>query len=307
MKKRFYLRLGWLPIFFGLFMIGPSGCGHKNAVKSLKPLVYVSIIPQSYFVEKIAGDRIDVEILVQPGQSPHVFEPSPQQMTQMAKAKMYFMIGLPFEKQLIEKFQANYKNLLLTDTAEGIQKRLMEAHDHKEEGVSTAAGEADESGLDPHIWLSFPLIKIQSKHILEGLEQIDPAHQEEFQKRFEAFMQEIDQTDGKIKEILAPLKNQAFYVFHPAFGYFAADYNMTEKAVEMSGKSPTPKELRDLIEKAKTDRVKVLFVQPQFDSKSAEAIAQAIGGHVSSFDPLEKDVLKNLEIIAKKIQSAYPQ
>ena len=301
MKNRFYFQLAWLPVCFALFMMGLGGCGQPKQENNTKPLVYVSIIPQVYFIEKIAGDFVDTQVLVQPGQSPHVFEPSPQQMALLAKAKIYYTIGLPFEKQLLEKIEAIYKNLLIIDTSKNIQKRLMESHAHEGENKL----ETDESGLDPHIWLSLPLIKIQAAHILDGLIQIDPSHQPEYQKRYEAFLLEIDQADGMIREILLPLKNQSFYVFHPAFGYFGADYGLKEEAVEISGKSPTPKELRDLIERAKSHQVKTVFVQPQFDSKSAEAIAQAIGGNVIPIDPLDKDVLKNLETIAQNIRKAY--
>ena len=82
---------------------------------------------------------------------------------------------------------------------------------------------------------------------------------------------------------------------------------MHQEAVEVEGKSPTPRQLYSLLTRAKTDKVKIVFVQPQFDRKSAQAIANGIGGEVVPLDPLAEDVVGNLKIMAEKIQSALKQ
>ena len=94
------------------------------------------------------------------------------------------------------------------------------------------------------------------------------------------------------------------WLFHPAFGYFAQAYGLEQQAVEVAGKTPTPRQLTGLIRKAKADGVTLIFVQPQFDQRSAAVVAKAIGGAVVPMDPLAKDVLANLKTMATKVEKA---
>jgi len=132
----------------------------------------------------------------------------------------------------------------------------------------------------------------------------DPRHAAAYERNLKALQADLDEVDARIAEALAPLKGRKFFVFHPAFGYFADAYGLKQVPVEIEGKSPGPRRLAALIEKARREGVKVIFVQPQFSPRGAQAVAEAIGGVVVPMDPLARDYLKNLEHIAQQIKKA---
>jgi len=283
-------------VFIFIVMIG-----NASAVSAAPLEVYVSIPPQAYITERIGIEHVNVKVLLQPGQDPHTFEITPQQIMALGKMKLFFEIGMPFERQLINKIRDSHRNLAIINTADGIKKRAICTHHHHHSEIN------DINKLDPHIWLSPPLIKIITSNITNALQQADPAHSDEYSANLDSFIVEIDALHAQIGELLKPFKGRSFYVFHPAFGYFADTYGLKQVAVEMEGKSPTPKQLNRLIKQAQHENVKVIFVQPQFDAKSAQAIAEAIGGAVIPLNSLEKDVLGNLEDIAQKIEKALEE
>jgi len=157
---------------------------------------------------------------------------------------------------------------------------------------------------DPHVWLSPPLLQAQSRRIAEALAKVDPGHARDYARNQRALSEKLDSLDARIKKRLEPYRGRAFYVYHPAFGYFADRYGLRQEVVEVDGKSPAPRQLADYIRRAKADGVKTVFIQPQFDPKNAAAIAQSIGGKVETLDDLARDVVANLEDIAAKIEAA---
>lgn len=267
-------------------------------------MVFAGIPPLAYFVERVGGDHVKVDVLIQPGQEPHTFEPTPRQMVALSRARLYFETRMPFEKVLVEKIRGSASDLVIVCATKGIVGRWIE--EHKEEPIETAGGHPEED-VDPHVWLSPPLIKIQAANIRDALASADPAHADEYKANFETFAKEIDETHERVSALLEPLRGRTIYVYHPAFGYFADAYGLKQVAVETGGKSPTPRQLGHLIEKARADGVKVIFVQPQFSSAGAKVLADAIGGAVVPLDDLAKDVLANLEIMAEKVREALEQ
>ena len=271
----------------------------------------VSIPPQAYFVERIGAEHVQVQVLVGPGQSPHTFEPTPRQAGGLARARVYFTIGVPFEEQLLSKITATNKKMRVVDTCRGIKLRPMSADeaaldehdDHGEEGHEHDH-EVGAGRPDPHTWLSPRLAKVQAARICEGLKAVDPQHASAYEQNLDALQADLDEVDAKIAEALAPLKGRKFFVFHPAFGYFADAYGLTQLPVEIEGKSPGARQLAALIRKAKEERIRVIFVQPQFSPNRAQAIAEAIGGAVVPIDPLAEDYIKNLEQMALAIRCA---
>ena len=258
--------------------------------------VTVSILPQKYFVEKIGGERVRVNVLALPGASPHTYEPRPRQMTALKNSRIYFTIGVEFEKAWIPKFRAVNPNLIVADTCQGIERIPMESRHRQEDAL--------EGNMDPHVWLSPSLVRIIAKNILEALVQADPRAKNLFQKNHEKFSLEIVRLDEELKKILAPGKETAFLVFHPAWGYFARDYGLKQIPVEMEGKNPGPKDLQRIIELARERNIKVVFAQPQVSPKMAQTIADAIGGQVALIDPLSEDWAGNLKQAAEKLKSA---
>ncbi len=259
--------------------------------------VFVSIQPQAYFVERIGGNRVLVEVLVLPGKSPATYAPTPAQMSRLANAEILFRIGVPFENKLIPKIQNNM-DVEIVDTRQGICLRNMKGHHHDN------MDEHEVEGKDPHTWLNPVLVKKQAETICKVLGQVDPLGKQEYRDNLKAFIEDLDRLDEKIRTALLPVKGQAFFVFHPSFGYFADAYNLEQVAVEVEGKAPKGKDLAALIKKAKKRNVRIVFVQPQFDRSAALKIASAINGAVVSLDPLAADYISNLESMANKVFDA---
>ncbi|MDX9754884.1 MAG: zinc ABC transporter substrate-binding protein [bacterium] len=276
------------------------GCS-STPPESGQPVLFVSIAPQAFLLEKIAGTDWNIQVLVAPGQNPHTYEPTPQQLTTLSQAKILYTIGMPFETQLVSRIQDTYPNLTLIDTSAGIQKRALEGEDHHDHGEE---GHFHDDHLDPHIWLSPTLLKVQAQHLLNGLCQLHPEATAVYQSNYQSLINEIDLVEKEVQTQLAPFAGESFYVFHPSFAYFADAFGLHEEAIEVEGKSPTPKQMTDIINAMRTKGIRVLFIQPQFDRKSGESIAQAIGGTAVPLDPLAHDVLQTMRDAAQKIQEA---
>jgi zinc transport system substrate-binding protein len=281
-------------------------------VDKAKIPVFVSILPQAYFLERIGGAHVDVEVLIGAGQSPHSYEPTPKQMAKLATARAFFSIGVPVEKGLLRKIRQSHKQLLIVETQRGIAYRYLDGHNHDQGGghgkdhdtgghTTPAPVTAVRKNPDPHIWMAPQLVKIQARNIYDALTRLDPAHKEEYAANLRAFVADLESVDARIARSLAPLKGRKMYVFHPAFGYFADAYGLIQVPIEMEGKEPGARQLAKLVERAKKDGVKVMFVQPQFSAKGAQAVSSAIGGAVVPIDPLARDYLANLDRIAAAV------
>jgi len=276
--------------------------------------IAVSILPQKYFVEQIAGDKVKVNVMVKPGFSPATYEPQTSQMKLLSDSKVYFSIGVPFEKSWLEKFENANKRMKIVDTSKGISKLEMGEHEHhddeheKEDEHHEEVAKQDkhhEDGLDPHIWLDPLLVKIQAKNIYETLVHIDSSNKTFFTKNYHHFLNQLDELDKKLKLKLKDVSKSEFMVFHPSWGYFAKRYNLEQIVVEKEGKEPKPKEIVELIKEAKEHQIKVIFVSPQFSQKAASTIARSINGKVVNIDHLEYDYPKGLMNTAKAIYDSY--
>jgi zinc transport system substrate-binding protein len=266
-----------------------SFVGTANATEKIQ--AFVSILPQAEFVKQVGGPHVEVDVLVGPGQSPATYEPTPKQMARLSQADVLFRIGTPFEKGFIERVAKTHKNLKIVDTRKGVPLRYFEG---------AKGGEAP----DPHIWLAPHLVRIQAATICEALSGLAPEHRQAFERNLALYQDALDRVDRKIAQTLAPLKGSSFYVFHPAFGYFGDRYGLEQVAVEIAGKEPTPRQLADLIQRARAEKVRVVFVQPQYSKKEAETIADEIGGAVVPINPLPENYLENLEAIAEALKAA---
>lgn len=266
--------------------------------------VFVSIVPQAYVVERIGGEHLSVGVLVQPGQSPHTFEMTPRQITALSTSRLFFANGMPFERTLIEKVRREMPHLTVVRTDAGIERRALVLHHGEREGETPQSPHEGDAELDPHMWMSPPLLGTMAKTIAEALAEADPAHARDYLSNLEAFLIDVDSTDARIREVLRPYRGRSFYVFHPAFGYFGDAYGLRQVAIETEGKSPTPRQLDAVIERARAENVRIIFVQPQFDRKAARSVADALDGAVVPIDPLAKDVLQNLREMAQKLEDA---
>lgn len=286
------------------------------AMAAATPTVFVSIVPQRYFVDKIAGDMVETQVMVLPGQSPATYEPSPRQMAALSDASCYLAIGVPFENVWLPRFQDASPSLAIVHTDAGIEKRAMKAahhhedeHEHGHEEAGHEEGHHHEHGLDPHVWLSPTLAKTIARNTCDALIAVLPDKEPALRANLDALLKKIDTLDASIRTILAPIPQdkRRFLVFHPSWGYFAQDYDLEQIPIEMEGKEPGPAQLARIIDKAKTENIAVVFAQPQFSATSANVIAQEIGGRVEMLDPLAEDWDANLTRAATVFQKALAQ
>lgn len=282
---------------------------------------FVSITPQQYFVQKIGGDLVDVSVLVPPGADPHTYEPKPKQMAELAKTAVYFAIGIDFEKAWMQRIAATHRGMRVVRTDAGIEKTPLAAHSHHDDGrdhrashdkkgpasgAAKAAHEHREGAPDPHIWLSPPLVKIQARHIADALAAVDSANRTRYEENLAAFLGEIDALDAELRSMFSASPGARFMVFHPSWGYFARAYGLEQIPIEIEGKDPKPAQLKDLIQHAREHGIKVVFVQPQFSTKSAEMVAREIGGQVVAVDPLDGNWAENLRLVGRRFRAAFP-
>ena len=291
-----------------ILFIALSGTG--VAADSGKIRVFVSILPQKTFLERIGGPRLDVSVMVRPGASPATYEPRPRQMVGLAETRAYFSIGVPFEEVWLEKITATNPEMRLFRTEEGIVKMPMKAHHPRAKRYSQKPGkiepekEQNHGIMDPHIWTSPPLVKTLAQNILRGLVTIDSENMALYEEGYQRFIAEIDAIDAELKEIFAGKRGAAFMVFHPSWGYFARTYGLEQVPVEIEGKEPKPARLQGLIKYAREKGIKMVFVQPEFSAKSAKIIGRAIGGEVVFVSPLAPDWKDNLKKVAAKFKAA---
>lgn len=255
--------------------------------------VFVSIAPQAYLVKQIGGQRVDVQTLIPPGQEPHVFAPTPRQVASLGAARIFFKIGMSFEDALLTKIAKSHESLQIIDMTEGVAVRMMVGvHDHEHK--------KNENSKDPHVWLGVPQLRQMAVNVKKALESADPRNTNYYDQRLQSFLHDLQSVHQRVEQKLAPFRGETLYVFHPAFGYFAETYGLVQKPVEVEGKSPSPRQLAALIGQARKEGVRVIFVQPQFDPKSAETVAKAIGGSVVAMDPLAENIVKNIKEMADK-------
>ena len=275
------LIISTVTVFMIVFLMGLSiqpfiSQGHVEKIR-----VIVTILPQAEFVEKIGGERVQVSVMVPPGASPHTYEPTPKQLVEVSEADIYFQVGsgIDFESAFMDKIVKLNSKMLVVNCSKGI-----EIFDR-----------------DPHVWLSPRNAKKMVRNIYDALVQVDPKNREYYRRNMELYLEELDKLDREIREILKNVTNRHFMIYHPAWGYFAREYNLTQIPVEKEGKEPTVRGLMALIDQARRLKMKVIFVSPQFDRKKAETIAESIQGRIIFLDPLAKDYVDNLRSAALKI------
>jgi len=298
MKRRTTLPLGvFCATFLAIAFLNAAQVRSKPSTDTKKKIkVFVSILPQAYFVERVGGERVDVSVLVGPGYSPATYEPTPRQMAELGKAKVYFRIGVPFENVWMMRISRANPHMKVIDTRRGIEVRPMNAYHPNNAGQHYPYPKGMK---DPHVWLSLRLVKVQAQIICHALISEDPAQRAYYQDNLRALHHDLDRLDAEIKETLENLKTRKFMAFHPAWGYFASDYGLEQIPIEVEGKEPSAKALADLIKRAKQEGIKVVFVQAQFSTRNAETVAQAVGARIVRINPLAKDYLKNMRKIAE--------
>lgn len=293
-----------LAIFLAVVM---AGCNNSVDEKAQQKhhRVLVSILPQKYFVDQIAGDLLQTLVLIPPGTSPHVYDPAPRQLAEIAKTDIYFYNGgLSFEQHLLGEIGTNFPGLKTIALSQGIT--LLDGSEHHHDGEDDGHGH-DASGVDPHIWLSPDNVKLMAKTIYQSLAEFYPEDSARFRENFERFSVEIAQTDSLIRQELQGMANRSFMIFHPSLTYFANYYDLQQIPIEMLGKEPSPAQMLQSIKEAKAAGLHTIFIQVEFDRANAELIAREIDGRIVQIDPLAYNWPENMLAIARALsESALP-
>ncbi|MEW6742673.1 MAG: zinc ABC transporter substrate-binding protein [Planctomycetota bacterium] len=261
-----------------------AGCAREE--RSGKPVVAVSVVPQEFFVRQIAGDLVDVEVMIPPGASPHTFEPTMSQMKAVARAVLYVKVGHPHFS-----FETAWLNGLLKENP---STKVVDGS----QGMTQMEG-------DPHVWVAPSCVRVTARNIARALIEIMPAQRGLLEANLQRFLQGIDELDAEIRQALQPYAGRSFFVFHPAWGYFAQEYGLVQVAIEHEHKEPTQDHLREVIEQAKAQQARVIFVQPQFSRMSAELVAHEISGSAVAIDNLAYDWLDNLRRVTAALVEAF--
>jgi zinc transport system substrate-binding protein len=285
-------------ILLGLTFVGNS-CERPNQTDDRIGVV-VSIAPQADFVEAIGGDKVRVAVMVPLGADPHTYEPTPGQLVELSQARMYAEVGsgLQFELAWIDRISQQNKQMLIVNCSEGIP--LMESNENSHEETP----EEHQGGTDPHVWLSPKDAEIMAKNIAAGLMTVDPENENYYAQGRDLYVAKLEALDKDIREGLAGVTNRRFIVFHPAWSYFAADYNLEEIPIEIGNKEPSAKDIAAVIQKAKEFDIKIIFAEPEFNPRSAEVIAQEIDGEVVFIDPLARDYINNMRVVLNALIQA---
>ena len=262
---------------------------------------YVSIMPQKYFAEKVGGGLVNVSVLVPSGTSPENFDPSPKQIVLLGSADVYFTTGIPFENIFLDKLKAGKKKLVVAECDKNVPKLRNQEHDEHEEH------EHHHGEFDPHIWTDPDLIKIMAQNMADTFSVIDPANADVYALNLENFKKEMDGLKSELDQTLAPYKDRVFYVYHSAYTYFASRFGLVQKSIETGEKEPTPAKLRELVNQANQDKVKTIFIQPEFPASGAKRVAEAIGGKTVYISVLEYDVPANLRKTAAFLEESFKE
>jgi len=272
-----------------------SGC-FSGAPKPKEKILFVSILPLKYFADKIVGDAYKVEVTVPPGAGPETYSPTPKQMMMLGEASAYFSIGyLGFEQTLLENIKSSNPDLQFFATSKRIDLIKEKTQDGDHEHMQ---------GVDPHIWSSPKTARLIALNIYDGMIKIDPANSDTYDKNLDKLLTEISKVDSTVTSLLAKAISKKFIIFHPALGYFARDYGFEQLSIEFEGKVPSPKHLQTVIETAKSENIKFVLIQKEFDQENAEIIAKETGSKIIQIDPLDYNWPEQIISIAEKLSNA---
>jgi zinc transport system substrate-binding protein len=288
-------------IILALILVNHCAAGNNKVEGKKKPVVSVSILPQKFFVEQIAGDFFDINVILPPGSSPEDYEPTPKQIMDVSNSAIFFYIGhLGFEKSWLNNLKEVAPSVSYISCSKGI--------DLLRDGCEHDSGERVPKnltqGTDPHIWTSPENVKIMSRTICSQLSAVYPGQKTNFEKNLNAFISKIDTLDNNIRQLLNDSLKTSFMIFHPALGYFARDYHLIQHSIEFDGKSPSTAHMKKMVDLARKEKINTVFIQSQFETAKAESIAKEIGATIVPIDNLAENWLAEMYSLAKKMKKA---
>lgn len=267
--------------------------------------VWVTIQPQKYFVERIAGGEVAVEVLVRPGQSPELYAPSAAQMARLARADVYFGIGVPVEATIFPRIRRSMPAVRLVGTGP-IDPILAFSHDHHDHHNHDHHDHGHGEGeVDPHVWVDPVEMVTVVKQIRDGLIQVNPRGSAEYEANAEALIAELEQLHTELTKLFAPHTGKAFYINHPSLGYLARRYALNQVSIEQAGTDPSSRRIAELIAEIRSSGVSAIFKQPEFGRSSAAVLADALDIPVVEVNPLAEDYINNMRNMAQALERSF--
>jgi zinc transport system substrate-binding protein len=164
--------------------------------------------------------------------------------------------------------------------------------------------EHDHAEGDPHVWVAPSTVRVAAVNVARALSELDPPHAALYRANLAALLADVGALDREIRSLLAGAPFKSFMVYHPAWGYFAREYGLTQIAIESGGREPSAARLIELVDLARRERVRAIFVQRGFAWKSARVLADEIGGRVVVVDPMGQDWLAEMRTAARAFREA---
>jgi zinc transport system substrate-binding protein len=275
-------------LLFGLSLF--LCCIKANAQSA--PTILVSVGPYKPIVEKIAGDTVNVNLMVPAGASAHTYEPTPKQMIAAGQAIAWFVIGESFESRAVASLKSHHPDMAIIDLRQGVD--MIKADPHS--GCCCCHANSQ----DLHIWLSARQMAIQAHTIAATFSKLFPQNAELYNNNLEKVIQELKSLDEEIATLLNPLKHRTILVSHPAYAYFCKDYNLNQMSIEFEGKDPTPYQITNLLNRAKEEKIKRVYIQMQYNNKGARLVAKELVADVVILDPYSEHYFNSMREIAKQ-------
>lgn len=290
-------------IYFSTYYTISSGFNNNSSANNGKIIIVASVLPQKEFIDRIGGDKVQTVIMVPPGADPHTYEPQASQLQLVSRARMFVLVGsgIEFEMVYMDKIRSLNPSMTIINDSNGIS--FIRSSENEEEHSNEMHSDSDNHAVhgsesDPHVWVSPKNAQIMVENIYNGLVKIDPENNEYYFINKENYLKELRQLDKNITNEILDKKGEKILVYHPSWGYFCRDYGFTQITIENEGKDPTPQGMANLIYQAKKENIKVIFVSPQYSTRSAEVIAEEIGAKIVFIDELSPNYVSNMKKVA---------
>jgi zinc transport system substrate-binding protein len=273
-----------------------AGCVQEERAETAGVVVWSTVQPQKYLVERVGGGSVSAEVLVRPGQSPEMYAPGVAQMAQLARADVYFGIGMPIEGPLFKRMRSSMSGVRIVQTGDVVAEHHHSGHDHAHH---------DHGEDDPHIWMDPVRMVEVVEQVRDALIEIEPSAAEVFADNADALIAELVELDEAIRLQLAPYAGRAFFINHPALGHFAERYGLVQLSIEQSGTAPSAGRVADLIGQARAARVGAIFTQPEFGRSTATILADALEVEVIELNLLPTDYIAGMTAIADQLEGSF--
>lgn len=304
----------------------------NNSKDGLK--VYASVYPMYDFTKKIAGDKLDVEMIMPQGTEPHGWEPDSNAIKNLENANLFIYNGAGLESWTDKVLDSlSNKDLKVVEASEGVDliksththDHEDEDHDHEHEANHNHNHEAEENHnhnheatennhdhedhdheghhhgpMDPHVWISPKNAKIEMKNIKEALVELDKENADYYESNYQKYAKMLDELDAKYMESLNNLPNKTIVVSHEAYGYLCKDYGLTQIGIKgvNAETEPDAKKMAEIVSYIKENNIKTIFTEELIDPKVSKIIADETSCDVKVLSPVEglsEDQIKNNE------------